>query len=560
MDKIAAIWARVSTADQTSLPDQMARTKEKLQDKGYIVPKDRILAVEWTSLDLFNCPEFLTLAGWVKRKEIQALAIFDRDRLQAEPAQRLVFLADLKEAGIELIICQGPPMLEGDWGNLIEHVHAIAKKQQVLRARLGAKDGLHDKVMRDRKPTSRHRVFGYRWETELKLVPNEEWKDVKQIFKMVLEGMPYRRITKELEKHVIPSPKGNKKWEISTLSAIIRNPIYAGRYYALGREVRQPSNRRGMTYGNSSALRLPLEKRFYLKEVEVVNPPITWEQYSQILERVKKNKELAKRHATHDYLLRGFIFCDKHLGKNGKPLHFYGQPSGRKWAYNCPIGGCPYPRLNGPDIEDEVIARVKSLISMPPHMFYEHIGNRKSRAELQLSLRVEIDNLDTKYNKNINAETELASLIIRGKISDEAYDRERSLLMAERNWIDERKGIIKEELDKSNRQGEAVAALDQIKATLSNDFANLTNDQWRELFKTLNLEVHIPDKLAPERTWHGQPIESYLWADVRFGISIVPIKEVTDIVFTRAGSVTHSRGCLCFHRNISSQAWSIRNK
>ena len=170
MGKIAAIWARVSSPGQTSLPDQVARVKEKLAEKGYIVPQDRILMVDWTSLDLFNCPQFLQLAGWVKRKEIQALGVLDRDRLQAEPAQRLAFLSELQGAGVELVVCQGPPMLEGDWGTLIEHVHAIAKKQQVLRAKLGARDGMHDKVTKDRKPTSKHRVFGYKWAGDRRLL------------------------------------------------------------------------------------------------------------------------------------------------------------------------------------------------------------------------------------------------------------------------------------------------------------------------------------------------------------------------------------------------------
>ena len=106
--------------------------------------------------------------------------------------------------------------------------------------------------------------------------------------------------------------------------------------------------------------------------------------------------------------------------------------------------------------------------------------------------------------------------------------------MSERSFMNERIRVIEEELDKSNLQAEAVAALDQIKSTLSDDFSDLSNDQWRELFKTLNLEIHIPDKVETERTWHGQTVEGYSWVDVRFGISIVPIKEVSDIVFARA--------------------------
>lgn len=61
MSKIAAIWARVSSPGQTSLPDQVARAKEKLEREDYLVPKERILATDWTSPELFNCPEFQKL-------------------------------------------------------------------------------------------------------------------------------------------------------------------------------------------------------------------------------------------------------------------------------------------------------------------------------------------------------------------------------------------------------------------------------------------------------------------------------------------------------------------
>ena len=41
MEKIAAIWVRVSTSDQTSLPDQVAGAKEKLYAEAYAVPEDQ---------------------------------------------------------------------------------------------------------------------------------------------------------------------------------------------------------------------------------------------------------------------------------------------------------------------------------------------------------------------------------------------------------------------------------------------------------------------------------------------------------------------------------------
>ena len=97
IQKIAAIWARVSDPHQTSLPDQVDRSKTELESQGYRVRDDRILAVSWTSLELFDCPDFLKLASWVKHHEIDAIGMLDRDRLQSIPEQRLAFLSECSE-------------------------------------------------------------------------------------------------------------------------------------------------------------------------------------------------------------------------------------------------------------------------------------------------------------------------------------------------------------------------------------------------------------------------------------------------------------------------------
>ena len=69
MSKIAAIWARISTPEQMSLGNQTSRAKEKLEKEGYVVPSDRILAIDWSSPELSDCPEFQQLQGWIQRGE-----------------------------------------------------------------------------------------------------------------------------------------------------------------------------------------------------------------------------------------------------------------------------------------------------------------------------------------------------------------------------------------------------------------------------------------------------------------------------------------------------------
>ena len=141
LPKRAAIWARVSTRDQaeTSLPSQISRCKENLEAGGYTIAYT--FAVDWSSLDLFACPEFQRLVSLIKNKEIDALAVFDRDRLEAKGLQRLIFLSLCKEAGVQLVLCQGPPILDEPEGQLVELALAIGKERQVLRARQGSREG-----------------------------------------------------------------------------------------------------------------------------------------------------------------------------------------------------------------------------------------------------------------------------------------------------------------------------------------------------------------------------------------------------------------------------------
>jgi hypothetical protein len=504
MTKIAAIWARVSTSEQaeTSLESQIARAKAKLEGMGYIVPPERVLAVDWSSLDLFSCPYFQRLRKWVQKKEIQGLGILDRDRLEAQGLQRLLFLSSCKEAGVELVVCQGPPILDEPEGQLVELALAIGKERSVMRAKQGSKDGLHDRVVRDRLPASHHKVFGYTWVGDRRLVPDDNWEAVKLIFDMALAGQTYDPIIKELRKRAVLSPGGVEEFPKATISNILHNPVYTGRYYALKKEAVKPLNRRGETYGNSSQRKLPLEQSVYLSEIEVVNPPITWEQRLQILDQLEKHQKLASRNSTADYLLRGFIFCDYHRGKKGEPRRYHGQPHHDIWRYVCPVGGCPHPFLNGPRIEELAKLHTKFLINLQPDEFYERISNKRNRDELEQSLHKELHSLEAKYNRNINAETELESRSLLGLEDGEVYHRLKTRYQAERKWIEDRRQAIGEELTQLNRQAEAAASLTEIQAKVRNRLHELGKAEWRELFTALKLEIHVRDD-ATTTIWPG---------------------------------------------------------
>lgn len=498
--KIAAVWARVSTEGQAelSLDSQTVRAKAELQARGYLVPPDRVLAVDWTSLDLSCCPQFHMLKQWIQRKEIAALGILDRDRLNAVGLQRLTFLADCTEAGVELVICQGPPILDEPEGQLVELALAIGKERSVRRARQGSKDGLHDRATLKGLPTSHHRIYGYRWEGET-LVHDANWEVVKLIYSMALQHGTYDYIIGELKRRGIPSPTSKEVWCKPTISSILRNPVYGGRYYALKKEAIQPTTRKGPSYGNSSCRRLPFEQWHHLPKVNVVNPPVTWDEWVGLQERLKLNQQLARRNSKHDYLLRGRIYCDYHRGEHGQPRCYHGRPHHGSWCYVCPAcheqgkGRCTIPFLRGPKTEAEIQTICRRILASP-EIIEREIKLRHGRVQATAeNLRLELQKLGRKERKNLDAETALVSEAIRNEVSKEAYERNLALLKAEKRWIAEERERLESQLITVERDHAVVVELGQIRERLAAKLDNATNDDWRLIFDAMGMELHITE-------------------------------------------------------------------
>jgi len=444
-------------------------------------------------MDLFSCPEFQQLSNLIRIHEIEALAVYDRDRLEAKGLQRLIFLSECKDAGVELVICQGPPIIDGPEGQIVELALAIGKERQVLRARQGSKDGLHDRAVIHKKPITYHKLYGYQWEKENnRLIPDGNWASIKLIFDMLLKGASFKPILQELETRGILSPSGQTKWNKTAISNFIHNPVYTGRYFSLKAFAAEPKRRKIInSYGNSSVRRLPLDQAYYMPEITIVNPPITWEQRGRILQQLEKHQKLSQRNANNDYLLRGMVFCETHRGGNGEPRRYQGMPKRSAWYYKCPVGGCSMPYIDGSKIEETAKQAIMYCLTHQPNEFYELIAHTNNPKELKRSLLGELNSLENKYNKNINAEAGLESRSLLGQIHQEVYQRLKAKFRSERQWIKDKKLSINEQMAQLNREAEAVASLEKIGKKFAGRLNKLTKADWRELLIILNFEIHI---------------------------------------------------------------------
>ncbi len=354
------------------------------------------------------------------------------------------------------------------------------------------------------------------------------------IFKMLLEGTSYDPIIKELKQRGILSPAGHPEWNKATLSAIVHNPVYAGRYYALKKQSVEPRKRRGNTYGNSSCRKLPLDEAHYISEIEVVEPCITWEQRQQILDQLAKHQKLAQRNAQRDYLLRGMIFCETHRGKKGEPRRYHGQPHGKKdgWRYVCPVGGCTRPYLSGPEIEQYVRKVIIGLVTDQPDEYYLPLYQQFSHNFTKDTLHRELHSLKQKFAKNIGDEVKLEERILEGKVHPEAEKVLKDKLKAQREWIGKEEATKLNQLAILGKEDAAKKSLAEMRHKYSERMKNnrLTQEDWRKIFSTLNLSVHVPseqdkrdyvDELIAFLRSKGQVIEDNA------------AKKITDVVLKR---------------------------
>jgi site-specific DNA recombinase len=479
------------------------RCTDLLQRNGY--NPTYIFTTIWTSLELGTCYEFQQLYKLVKDKQIGALAVYNRDRLQADAMERLSFLSECQEKGVKPLFYEGAQTLEEDEGKLIEIALAIGKKRSVIRAQMGSKIGLADRARRDGLPTRKHHVYGYDWQQRLtQLVPNADYDTVKLIFDMLLGGARFSAIQRELKNRGISSPTGNSEWNKTSISYIARHPVYAGRYYALRSEAVTLRLRKGNTYGKSSVRRVPLDEAYWIHKIEVLNPPITWAQREHLIQQLEAHQKFAKRNGKREYLLRGFIFCNTHYGKDGKPRRYHGQPDRKsgKWRYSCPVGGCKHPSVLGSLIEEQV----KNYVIAALHL------NTQDRDELfeeqrdtttSIQIKKQLSKYEAEYQSKINALSQLEMKHLEKQILVDVYDKTKFNLEARCKYLKEAQERLKDELTQLELHNGVATVLSEIKdrfEDFEDNLYNLSNEQCRELFTLLNLRVivHAEDVVGNE--------------------------------------------------------------
>ena len=496
---IAAIWCRVSTHDQRelSLDSQEITVRRILEAEGYTVPPQYVFKVDWTSLDLMACPQFQLLRQWITNGQVQAVGTLDRDRLQAQGLQRLLFLSDCRERGVQLLTAQGVPMLDGEEGQLVEMALALGKGRSVERAQKGARDGLRDRAKLKGLPPTMNNIYGMRWENN-RLVPAEHYEDAREIWRMALAGWKLRAIGRELGRRGILTPSGKRDWNTNTLRNMLKNRAYSGVYEALKQESVEPHHRRKATYGKTSKRLRPEHDRVLLHGL-VERPLVTEQEFAFVQQRLKDNQLYAKRNTSlREYVLKGLVKCSAcghtYIGvtRNGHSYYY----CGAKWK---PVNreACQSRGMRATEVEDGAFQTVADFLR-GPQGFENEIHRRYGLTEeSETSLRRQITNMKGEDKKEEEAESRAFRLAAHANVSEEVFRQEVGLIRARRRWLVEERNRVEQQLADIERLSFSPDAVESLRSRLEERLERATPEDRRFVLESLGTKVIA----YPDGTW-----------------------------------------------------------
>lgn len=248
-DKRVRTLLRVSSRQQLhddDIPIQRAEADQFIKkQKGWVFDKEYIeKAVSAYKNGVEDREVLQEILEDAKNKEFDVLLAYMSDRIGRQE-EYSAYVATLNNLGIEVwTIKDGQLKTEEHIDKLLNYIRFWQNEGESKKTGMRVRD-TQIEMVKAGKFVGGKAPYGY------KLVPSgeisnhgrllkkleiveEEADIVRKIFSLAIhQGMGYERIAKQLNSENIPAPVTDK-WKNSTITSILKNPIYMG-YYAIGR-------------------------------------------------------------------------------------------------------------------------------------------------------------------------------------------------------------------------------------------------------------------------------------------------------------------------------------
>ncbi len=377
--KQAAMYVRVSSQNQkedATIDSQIATLKQFANHKGYEIPSVWIFKDDGVSGATLNRPALETLRDCISDALLDTLFILSPDRLARSYPHQAILMEEFNKHGMNVVF-QNSPSQDTPQDKLLLQIQGMFAEYERAQIMERSRRGKKHKAKNGCVSVLGIAPYGYRnisssvaSDAYFEIVDREA-AVVRMIFDLYTkERLSIIKIRDYLHFHKILSPKGNVKWDTTSISNILRKSTYRGLAYYGMREKCQPDPKR------LPSRKLRSKNIFKSRSSTRLRPKNEWigiavpaiienEVYEIAQELLEKNKKLSKRNTKVGSLLQGLIIC-KECG------YAFGRTSSGKKSegytyYRCRKGDnkCRNRGISVEAIDNTIWQSITSLLQDP---------------------------------------------------------------------------------------------------------------------------------------------------------------------------------------------------
>ncbi len=494
----AIVYARVSTDEQArgySIPTQLDSCRRYCAERGYTVLTEHTDAHSGTELDRPGLNATIDAVGALRP---DVVVLHDVDRLGRELIVQAIAERDLTRHGarVEYALGGGTGSTDQELLKLMKQAIAVYEnRQRVERSRRG-KDG---RVRDGQVLVAARPAYGYRYvggDRTGKLEPHpDEAPIVRRIFRWCADdGLTTYAIAKRLYAEQVPTrgdgnPVVHKKagqhfWDPHTVARILGNPTHKGEWFW--------NKTRRVRDGDRVVQKARPREEWISLPVPALVDPATWERAQRQLAR---NRQMARRNAKREYLLRGLVFCPcgrRWTGryKNQLDRAYYRCPTteGEPWRVDCHARfGMEQTRL-----ESAVLGAVRAFLLEPDTRRVALGAERKRVVAERERLAEDLSTIDQSLARVERQLGKLLDEMLVGDFPPDLVTSRKRDLTAERERLAAEREMRLSALDVPMVDVEAAIA--GITPTVEAAFLAASTAELRQLLDLLRVEVHVIDR------------------------------------------------------------------
>ncbi|MFC2062782.1 recombinase family protein [Chloroflexota bacterium] len=475
----SCVYLRVSSDSQesegTSLTSQRQACLDRAVTEGYQVPEDLIFIETYSGLTL-DRPEITKLRDALKGGSIDAVIAYTPDRLCRNGEDILTLAKEFKLCGAKLLF------VKEQWedtlnGKLIAFILGWASEFEAAQIKERSQRGKIARAKEGKLPGGcASKLFGYDFHDGVRHVNKDTAQVVKDIYRwFVGDNLSLAQMAIRLTSFGILTPSGNHHWSKAVLSKMLSNRAYIGetifKFKFTGEEINIPN------------------------ATPAIIDPFTFEQ-AQL--KLKRNRELSRRNAKREYLLRGYLKCSV-CGRSYSCSTRTSYRNGRarfQETYRCSRQCEPTPAIhcsnhiwNVKRLDRLIWEQVENILTKPETVLSGIMAmeNYKKRVK---QLEAELSQVDKHLDSLTKEQEQLLSWALKG-FPEETIVKENERINRTREELKQHKVRLEGQI-KSSRQAEInTHNIKEACATVQRNLEDLTLENRRLAMEALDMVVYL---------------------------------------------------------------------